>query len=143
MNRSAGRMLLIVLPVVLLIGGGGAFFFLRGKGKGKAKQPPAETHELELTDMVVNLADTDHPHYLTAGIVLSIEGAESEEMIAEKDAEIRDAVLMVISSHKYRDLLSPEGKAALKEELAKAVDGALEEEGMTVSEVLFTNFVME
>ncbi len=142
MKGRAGRALLIILPVLLLAGGGGGFFLLRVKGSHKGKKPAVVTQQLELKDMVVNLADADHPRYITISLTLSIEGAESQDALAEKEAAIRDAVLMVISSHRYRDLLSPEGKDALKEELAKAVDGALDK-GMTVSEVLFTNFVME
>ena len=145
---ARGRMLIIALPVIVLLAGGAAFLALRGGRSHKAPNQPEATAQLALADLVVNLADPDRSRYLTVSVTLVItgapgEGGKPEDVLLEKDAQIRDAVLMVMSRHKYRDLLPAEGKEALKGELATAVSGALEEEGLRVTEVLFTAFVME
>lgn len=144
MRSARGRAVAMVLVVLaLLAGGGGAFFFLRGGRLGKSKQPAESSFQLELTDMVVNLADKSRSHYLTVSLTLVITGEEPEKRVTEKDAQIRDAVLMVMTKHIYADLLSAKGKETLKAELAKAVSGVLAEQNLKATEVLFTNFVME
>jgi flagellar FliL protein len=138
---AIGRILLVALPAVALAGGGAAFYLLRVAPRRPAPKPNA-CYLLSLTDLTVNLADRGRPRYLTASIAFTIAGEEPERKVSERDAQIRDAVLMVVSKHSYQELLSAEGKQALKEGLAAAVSEVLREDRLTVKEVLFTSFVM-
>jgi len=142
--RQRGRILLIALPVVVLLAGGAAaFFFLHGGRVSKGGEQADVSHQLSLADLVVNLADEERAHYLTASVTLVITGPDPEKTVAARDAQIRDAVLMAMSKHSYRDLISADGKAALKTDLQEAVEEALSEDRLRVTEVLFTNFVMD
>ena len=142
-SSARGRILVIVLPLVVLLGGAsGAFFFLRGPRPPKAEREDT-TYLLALADLSVNLADQDRPHYLMASLGIAISGEDPEQVAAERDPQIRDAVLMVMSRHSYKALLSAEGKQALKHDLSAAVTEALSEDALTVDEVLFTSFVMD
>lgn len=132
-----------MLPLVLLLAGGGAAYFLLLRPKSPKPPPPEETYQLELTDLVVNLADQGTPHYLSASVGLVIAGVHPEEVVEEHRAQICDAVIMTVTQHTYRDLLPVEGKQLLKDDIKAAVDEALSEQGLTVREVLFTNFLME
>ena len=140
--RQHGRALLLVLILLLLLGGAaGAYFaFFRG---GADTEPPEVTHQLTLSDLIINLADIDKPHYLSASLSLIVAGENPEEMVEKREAHIRDAVLMVVSRHTYEELLSIEGKDELKRELVVAVTEVLAEHALRVEEVLFTDFVMD
>ena len=140
--RQDGRALLLVLMLVLLLGGaaGAHFAFFRSRAD---TAPPEVTYQLTLSGLVINLADSDKPHYVSTSLSLIIAGRNPEEVVAEREAHIRDAVLMVVSRHTYRELLSVEGKEGLKRDLAAAVTEVLAEHALRVEEVLFTDFVME
>ncbi|UCC69076.1 MAG: flagellar basal body-associated FliL family protein, partial [Armatimonadota bacterium] len=103
---ARGRVLLIALPVVLLLGGGAAYFFFFLRPSPPKAPPPEETFEYELTDLTVNLADQDKPHYLSASVGLVITGPEPEETVEQHKAQICDAVIMAMTQHTYQDLLS-------------------------------------
>lgn len=139
---ARGRVLLIALPVVLLIGGGAAYFYFLRPSLPKPPSPEV-TYEYELTDLTVNLADQDRPHYLRASVSLVIAGPQPEGSVEQFQGQMRDAVIMAVTQHTYQDLLSAEGKAALKDDIEAAVESVLSDEGVTVSEVLFTNFLMD
>ena len=140
--RQQGRALLLVLICLLLLGGAaGAYFaFFRG---GADTAPPEVTHQLTLSDLIINLADTDKSHYLSASLSLVVAGENPEEVLGEREAHVRDAVLMVVSRYTYDELLSLEGKGELKRELVAAVTEVLAEDALRVEEVLFTDFVMD
>ena len=141
--RNRGRLLLILGPLILLLGGGGAaYFFFFSKRPAKAA-PEQRTCELMLSDVMVNLADTERPHYLSASVSIVLKGVDPEAVVEEHESGARDAVIMVMTQHTYAELLSAEGKETLKRDIAVAVEEALSEDRMAVEEVLFTNFLMD
>ena len=141
--RNRGRLLLILGPLILLLGGGGAaYFFLFHKRPAKAA-PAEQTCELTLSDLTLNLADEERPHYLSASVSLVLKGVDPQAVIEEQEAEIRDAVIMVTTQHTYGDLLTAEGKEILKSDIAVAVEQALSDHRLGVEGVLFTTFLME
>lgn len=141
--RNRGRLLLILGPLILLLGGGGAaYFFFLNKRPAKAA-PQERTCELTLSDLTVNLADAERPHYLSASVSLVLKGVDPEAVVEEQESGARDAVIMVMTQHTYDDLLSAEGKETLKSDIAAAVEEALSEGRLVVEEVLFTNFLMD
>ena len=91
----------------------------------------------------VNLADTDRPHYLSASVSLVLKGVNPEAVVEERELEVRDAVIIVMTQHTYADLLSAEGKEILKSDIALAVEEALSEGRLAVEDVLFTSFLMD
>jgi flagellar FliL protein len=137
---NSGRVLLLLIPVLLLAGGGAGFVLLRGQHHAR---PIEKEFPLALNELTVNLADTGRPHYLSASVTLAIKGADPEKTAAEYEAQARDAVLMVMSQRKYQELLSPEGKQALKDGILVEVGKALAKRKLEVTDVLFTTFVMD
>jgi flagellar FliL protein len=134
------RLIVIILPVVLLLGGGAAYYFLY---HAKPSAPPEQTCQLDLPDLTLNLADEDRPHYLKTGVSLVILGAAPEEALLERESQVRDAVIMVMTQHTYGELLSTEGKEALKSNIQTAVNAVLCEDAFQVRDVLFTEFIMD
>jgi flagellar FliL protein len=139
--RNSGKIIILLIPIVLLAAGAGAWFFLL-RGRPHAK-PPEKSFALALTELTVNLADTGRPHHLSASVTLTLKGAEPEKAAATCDAQIRDAVLMTMSQHRYDELLTPEGKQALREQMLTEVRKALLARKLAVEDVLFTAFLMD
>lgn len=142
--RRQGRVLLIALPLaVLLVGGAGAYYYFSMRERGPKPEPPEETYEIALPDLLVNLADEDQPHYLSTSVSLVVSGVEPEEAVSEREAHIRDAVIISMTQHTYEDLLTPEGKELLKEDIKLAVEEVFAGQHLAVAEVLFTMFLMD
>ena len=160
---TRGRIpIILLLPLLLLLAGGASAYFFLFRPKSPPPPPPEETYLLQLAEFVVNLADQNRPHYLSASVGLIIAGPHAEDIVEERKAQIRDAVIMAMTQHTHADLLSAEGKLSLKEDIRAAVEQALAQQDETspgedgkaepdpsagqpfsVREVLFTDFVME
>jgi len=125
----------------------GAAWFLMSKAKAepgqKAPPPPAAKEVMHLEGFVVNLADPAGECFLRVGIDLGVEraAAREKEAAALPTAQVRDAILRVLTTYHSDDLLAPEGKLKLKQELLKSVQAAVPELG--VREVYFTDFLVQ
>ncbi len=144
----------IVMVLVAVIAGAGSAFFVVKSTKGVKPAEAATEHQAEgptihvpLDERTVNLADSTTTRYLRLTLVVVVTGkAEGEKLpkaLEEKKALLLDRMIAVVSKHTFKDLLSTEGKATLKEELLKAFDEALKGTEYQAKEVLFTDFVME
>lgn len=94
---------------------------------------------LEMDSVTVNLADT---HYLKLGLALQLaEGLTAETAQAEgMGAKALDMALERLSAKEMRDLIKPETRAEIKQQLGLDVCLAYEAE---VTTVYFTEFVMQ
>jgi flagellar FliL protein len=143
-KKGSKKLIIIIAAVVLLlvVGGGGAFFMMKKKADAEAaaadedgggehakpskeaKKPEKKEHEgppafVPLDPFVVNLADRDSERFAQIGITLQVDDAHmAEEMKAYMPA-IRNAVLLILSHKSSEDLLSPEGKVKLAEEIRR------------------------
>ncbi len=109
-----------------------------------------------LEPFVVNLAG-EVQHYLQVGIDLKVAEAKVGDRIKAHLPEIRNGVLLLLSSKNVEDLGTLEGKNRLREEIRVAVNHPLgvgdgvagedshgsAEEGEGVREVLLTSFVIQ
>jgi len=124
------RTMLIAGAGVLLLGGGGgaAWFFMRGdksdKAHAKSKKPDGPPVFLTLDPFVVNLAG-DVQHYLQVGIDLRVADGAVSEQIKVHSPEIRNAVLLLLSSKTVEDLSSVEQKNLLRAQIREAVNKPL------------------
>jgi flagellar protein FliL len=141
------KKILIIVIIVVIAGGAGAFFALsKSHGKKTSKQPKEGLGETVALDpeFVVNLADQEPTHYLKISITLEIEpAAGSKEKVEKATPFVRDAMVMALSKHKYKTLLTDAGKQSLKKELLTCASKPLGEEGIKVRNVLIPSFVME
>ncbi len=158
----------VVFSVVLAVSGiaGVLFWMVRSGRIAKAAVPTAlvapapvamsaaKSRAVSMEPMLVNLADPGGQSYLRIGIVLRLEemsaGKERKDeaastkggkVVDESEAALRDVALTVISNETAEQLLSLEGKEALKQNLKAAMDKAVP--GLKVSEVFFTDFLVQ
>ena len=65
------------------------------------------------------------------------------KLFEKRDAMIRDAIISTLSYKTPNELLTQEGKEALKEELVDAINEALDLEESVVVSVYFKDFIMQ
>jgi flagellar FliL protein len=139
--------LVIIIVAILALGGGaaGAFFYVK-KNPGEAVAPkPPEPGILALEPFVVNLSDGGGRRFLklTLKLVVTEEQAKELEEDEVSKARVRSSVLEFLTTQTAEHLVTPEGKAELKKEIAERATHALEHEHVKVADVLFTEFVVQ
>lgn len=122
-KKSRLLMIIAIAVVVLGAGGGGAWwYFSRGHDGEEAtvKAPPALPPVfVPLEAFTVNLqpGKDGTQQYMQIGITLKMAGQPVADAIKDQMPEIRSRLLLALSAKKAAELLSPEGKHKLAEEL--------------------------
>jgi flagellar FliL protein len=132
--KPAGKkgLLIVVAAVVVALaaGGAGAWFFLHHKSdehaiEAKPKAPHlAPPIFVTLEPFVVNMAG-EVQHFLQVGIDLRVADGAVSEQIKEHLPEIRNGVLLLLSSKKVEDLASMDQKNRLRDEIREAANKPL------------------
>jgi flagellar FliL protein len=140
--KGKKKLIIIIAAVVLVLvlGGGGAFWYMAkqkaaalaaeeeaagGDGEVTTHAPAAAAHGdakappvyLPMDNMVVNLADPGGERVAQVGITLVVSDAHASDSVKAYMPTIRSAVLMLMSRKTSEELLSPEGKQKLIEEI--------------------------
>ncbi|MDP6980468.1 MAG: flagellar basal body-associated FliL family protein [Myxococcota bacterium] len=152
--------MLIIGAVVLSLAAGasGAVFFLGNK------TPPAPPPDLEaqaaaaaelreaegegfkerlysLEPFVVNVTGDGYSRYLKVKVELEADTPELKTELDARLSQVRDAVIVLLSSKKLSDITDFEGKALLKQDIYERVNDILETGEL--NSVLFTEFVVQ
>jgi len=141
--------------LVLLVLGGGIVFFVfssfssgdspfmeKVKGMVSGWKKPAGTASVAVHKMepfLVNLADPGQLRYLK--VTLHVETHQKGEEFEKRLPQSRDSVLTVLSSKNSRDIMTSEGKNALREEIKEKMNHLLTE--TKVRNIYFTEFVIQ
>ena len=144
----------LVLLLLIMILGIGAFFgynhFLaeedqnatnastKAESRDKKGRP---TSMVTLPTILVNLADPLGKRYLKMTAKLEVQGANSKNMVQDKMPQIKDSMIMLLSSKSYRDLSSMEKKIRLKKQIVKRINQILQKS--VVIALYFTQFVIQ
>jgi flagellar FliL protein len=156
---------MIALLVVLLGGGGAGFYYWRartstqaqakaladrksqtGEEQGKAHNAEGAesgvTQVIELQPFIVNLADKNESRYLRMTISLGVAAAGGEHKVDPLfTTRIRNAILATISTQTSEQVLTVEGKAALRKEMLNAARAAASEP--EVLTIYITDFIIQ
>ncbi len=152
----------IVLALTLLLGGagGGAWYFLQDQQPVAAKAGSAKVAKaanakpdpskpplfVALEPFTVNLQHEDaSSQYLQVGLALKVSDAGAVDAVKLHMPEIRNRILLLLSSKKASELATAEGKKTLSTELAREVLQPLAGSvpGKALDSVLFTSFVIQ
>ena len=161
------RTLLIIIVVAVLVlggGGGGAFFFLKGDAseelaegeEGADGEDGAEAEE-EIEELatpyyfslnppfVVNFVGKGRAKFLQVNIDGLTRNSTVKEDITTHLPHIRNNVIFLLSSKRYEDLITPEGKEDLRKQVLKEIRDILKKEtgNGDVEDIYFTSFVMQ
>lgn len=106
-------------------------------GKRSTGTPSITLHKME--PFLVNLADPGQFRYLK--VTLHVEAKQKGDEFERRLPQSRDTVLNVLSSKISRDLMTSEGKNALREEIREKMNQVLLE--TKVKNIYFTEFVIQ
>jgi flagellar FliL protein len=163
----SNKVLLIImgLVLVLVLGMGGGMFMIWSKLSAMSskavvpetgaeaisdKAKPEEIGAVVSMDtFIVNLADPGGNRYLRVTMDLELAGKPVDKTggktagdeLAKRMPQIRDAILMILSTKRHADISAPEGKTALREEIVNAANGLLA--SSQVSRIYFKEFVIQ
>ena len=155
-KRSFPKLIILgVLVIVLGVGGylGWDMFIKKDKKEGKNEAQISETQPQEnkeeapitypLDTFIVNLMDKSGSgkRYLKVGIILEIGNQEQGMMIEKYKPQLRDTILILLSSKSFKEISTMEGKLELKQELLLRVNQILSE--AIVRRIYFTEFVVQ
>jgi flagellar FliL protein len=140
------KIIIIAGAALVLIGGaGGAWWWMRGGEPAEAKAVPLETRGLvSFEPFLVNLSDEGGNRYLKVTLGLVLGTAEEAKHVEETPvvvSRLRSDILELLTEQQSAQLVSPEGKTALKTAIKARVSEALEHK--EVVDVLFSEFVVQ
>jgi len=153
------KKLIIILSAVmflLVLMMGGVFFMMWSKVSNTASQiePEKEPEQVEvvveeqqvkpifpLKSFIVNLAGDNGKRYLKIKMDLEIAKEELNDSIRQRIPQIRDSIMMILTSKRYEDIKDTAGKIALRQDIQKQVNVFFKEP--CVSNVYFTDFVIQ
>lgn len=138
--KSKGRLAVALLAIALL-GAGGIYFWVLPQGSTNAANPSSAGFTLPLETFVVNLSAPGERAYLRVGITLSLSHPVPKNKEEIPIAQLRDTVLSVLSTARAEQLLLPEGKQQLKNDILHALQERLPNLG--VQDVFFTEFLVQ
>lgn len=150
-GKGGPNRLVIVLLVGFLVVGGAAWLLWKSKGAkvetGKPPGKPKVQSVLKLEPFVLNLSDLEQKTYLRVTMELGLSKAAKKGKSEEAGesgppvALVRDTILAVLSVGRSDELLTPEGKAKLKDDLLRALRKRAPELG--AEEIYFTEFLIQ
>ena len=146
--KSKKTLFLILGAAVLVLGGGGAgaWYFTQPKSAHPAKaESPKPPVFINMESFTVNLQSADSDKFLQTAFTLQVKDDAQVELIKLHLPEVRGRLLMLLSSQKADEILSPEGKNKLAGEIIAQVNKPFEPKAapQIVTGVFFTSFVIQ
>jgi flagellar protein FliL len=140
-------MVLGAIFVLLTAGGGAGAWYLSstghaGSGSAESEKPPLF---LPLENFTVNLQGEAGEQYLQVGLTLKVDDQAQIDLLKLHMPEVRSRLLLLLSSKKRSEILTPEGKKNLSDDIIAEVRQplAVNSPPQNVSAVFFTSFVVQ
>ena len=127
------KKVIFLLLITALIGGGVAIYFYQKKSETSIIN---SFKIMELEPVVINLADG---HYIR--IAIAIEYSGDEEELRNKLPVINDILITTVGAMSSKELVSPEGKEVLKENLLLKLNSVLTK--TKVRNIFYREFIIQ
>lgn len=156
--KKTKKKLIIIIAVValVLIGGGVTAWLLMGDKHAEEGEhaESSEEHEavaakepvfVKLDTFTVNLNPEEGDKYLQVDITLNASSKDEADALDARMPQVRNRVLMVLTSKLASEISDTEGKQMLIAELTESINEPYGEgaEPLNVSEAFFTSFVIQ
>jgi flagellar FliL protein len=161
------KLLIIVSVVALLFGVCGAVVAVKFLGRSSNSDESAEGHKadagvkaeskseaggkhgratspgvmFDLDPFIVNLADTPDVRYLKLTLKLEVDSEAVAADLSARIPQIRDAILLLLSSKDVNAVRTTQGKFQLRDEITQRINGLLKKPGLRSA--YFTEFVVQ
>lgn len=146
------KIILFVLIGILSVGAGigGTWYFMKQQQEDRsdvtAKKKKKPTTFIKLESFTVNLqSDNREPRYLQVELSLKANESEAVKIIENKKPEVRNQILLLLSSKKPSEINTLEGKQKLSQEIIQAIRSKIDSEDLEddILDVLFTSFIIQ
>ncbi|MDP1683518.1 MAG: flagellar basal body-associated protein FliL [Burkholderiales bacterium] len=153
--KKKGKLLIMLIALLLLGGGGGAaWWFLKGnkphdpKAVAQKKEEPEKPPIfIRIDTFTVNLKKVDaEEHFLQVEMQFKVVDPKADEAVKLRMPEIRNALLLLLSSKTQEELATVEGKQKLSSDIvtqSNQIIRAKEPAKDGVVGVYFTSFVIQ
>jgi flagellar FliL protein len=148
--KKKGMLFIIIGVLVVVLGGGGFFAYKKFmapppevSAEEHVKKEPveAEGEMFALEPFLVNLSDPKGKRYLKVTITMELLTPEAVAKAEKMVPKMRDMVIMILTSLSFEEVMTPEGKIRVREELFERFNLVLRPE--RVKEIFFTDFVVQ
>jgi len=155
-KRSAKNWIIIGVVILVLTGGGYAawdfllaerFFGRDNPQIGETGHSTAEAKDekfgiiYKMEPFIVNLLGRDGKRYLKTTIEFEVENRDIKNEFTQHTPQLRDTILLLLTSKSFEDISKPEGKLRLKNELIARINQILP--GAGIRTLYFTEFVVQ
>lgn len=144
-KKKAGLLKWIILAVLVLVLGAGGYVGWShfAQSSKPSHTTPKITKEIvyELDTFLVNLSDPGGRRYLKVNIKLRLDNQKVVKELNDRKDQLRDRILMLLSSKRFDDIATLAGKMALKQEIMSRLNSILKEG--RVEQVYFTEFLVQ
>jgi flagellar protein FliL len=127
-NRKYLFLLIIILSIGGLAGGGAYWYLSHNKGGQPAETKPQAVKApvfVPLEQFTVNLQLEESPQFLQAGLSLKVADSAVVDSLKTYMPEVRDRVLLLLSSRKASELLTVDGKRKLGNDILQTINAIL------------------
>jgi flagellar FliL protein len=153
-KKKKGKLKWILLAVIIIVLGAGGYFgyryFMQGsQNNGNATQAEKKAEQEEtgepqmvsLPPFVVNLADPLGRRYLKVSLDVEVVNKKAAQNLEGVMPQVKDSLLLLLSSKSYSQVDSMEEKLQLKKEIVSRLNQNVD--GSPVIKVYFTEFVVQ
>jgi flagellar FliL protein len=136
---------MIVGGTLALMALGGGFYWFKGRASGgvhaQAAPPPAppKVAYVDAKEMTMRLSDAAVEHYIKLTAVLAARAKQADD-VTERLPEVRDRIIGIVTAHSSTELITPQGEAALKHDVAVALKDDFHGE---IVEIYFSEYLVE
>jgi flagellar protein FliL len=139
---------MIVVACSLIIGGGGAAWYFTGGNAASSESKAAEVLPpifMVLEPFTVNLRNDSEEQFLQVAMTLQVKDQADADQIKLYMPEVRDRLLILLSNKTGSEILTPEGKKKLADEIIASLKKpfAPHTKPQSVNNVFFTSFVVQ
>lgn len=146
-GAAVAAVIVIVVAIVMLSGNGKGKEAKEGgqeakaeNAEGAAKGPGAEA-VYPLEPFIVNIYDGQEIRYLKVKVEFGISSPEAKAELDPRQAPLRDAILVLLTTKTLQDIQDMQGKNQLREEILAAANSIVPPG--KILKVFFTDFVVQ
>jgi flagellar FliL protein len=135
---------IILSGMAALLAGGGFFAWTKYFRPAPQEQSsPAQEQAItyEMGSFLVNLSDPGGKRYLKVAMQFVVSHPRVGQEIALRNVEVRDMILMLLSSKEYDEIGNATGKLTLKRDLMARINKLLRDG--QIKEIYFTEFLVQ
>lgn len=142
-------LIIIIVLVVLLLAGGGvtAWFFLQGSSSQEEqastteKTIPEEITLVSVPQFLVNLSDPLGRRFIKITISIETPNPQVASKVEKQMFQIRDKIILLLSSKTYGDLAALDSKLYLKNEIVDRINQVIAPD--TIRQIYISDMIIQ